>query len=94
MRIEELSKTATSLKPEIITARALAPLPRLLELAAPWFGRGVRGLFMKGRDARQEIEAAKRRFNFTCELHPSMTAEESSIVEISGVTKRAKAKAR
>jgi 16S rRNA (guanine527-N7)-methyltransferase len=94
MRIEELSKTATSLKPEIITARALAPLPRLLELAAPWFGRGVRGLFMKGRAARQEIDAAKRRFNFTCELHPSMTAEESSIVEISDVTKRAKAKTR
>lgn len=94
MRIEELSKTATSLKPEIITARALAPLPRLFDLAAPWFGQGARGLFMKGRDAVKEIEAAKRRFNFTCELHPSMTAEESSIVEISGVTKRAKAKAR
>jgi 16S rRNA (guanine527-N7)-methyltransferase len=94
MRIEGLSKTATSLKPEIITARALAPLPRLLDLAAPWFGPRVRGLFMKGRDARQEIEAARRRFNFTCELHPSMTAEESSIVEISGVTKRAKVKAR
>jgi 16S rRNA (guanine527-N7)-methyltransferase len=94
MRIEGLSESATSLKPEIITARALAPLPRLLELAAPWFGPGVRGLFMKGRDARKEIEAAKRRFNFTCELYPSMTAEESSIVEISDVTKRTKAKAR
>ena len=30
MRIEELSKTATSLKPEIVTARALAPLPHLV----------------------------------------------------------------
>jgi 16S rRNA (guanine527-N7)-methyltransferase len=94
MRIEGLSKSATSLKPEIITARALAPLPRLLELARPWFEPGVRGLFMKGRDAREEIDAAKRCFDFTCELHQSMTAEESFVVELSDVAKRAKAKAR
>lgn len=94
MRIEELNKTATSLKPEIITARALAPLTHLLELAAPWFGPGVRGLFLKGRDASQEIDAAERRFNFTCQLHPSITAEDSFIVEISDLAKRSKAKAR
>jgi 16S rRNA (guanine527-N7)-methyltransferase len=94
MRIEELSKTATSLKPEIITARAVAPLPRLLELAAPWFGPGVRGLFMKGRDAGKEIEAAKRRFNFTCHLHLSVTADDSFILEISDLSKRVKVKAR
>ena len=94
MRIEELKQTAASLRPEIISARALAPLPRLFELAAPWFGPGVRGLFMKGRDANQEIDAAKRRFNFVCRLHPSMTAEGSSIVEISELAKRSKAKSR
>jgi 16S rRNA (guanine527-N7)-methyltransferase len=94
MRIEELSKTATSLKPKIVTARALAPLPHLLELAAPWLGRGARGLFMKGRDAGKEIESAKRRFNFNCHLHPSMTGDDSWILEISDVAKRAKAKTR
>ncbi|HEY7669866.1 MAG TPA: 16S rRNA (guanine(527)-N(7))-methyltransferase RsmG [Hyphomicrobium sp.] len=94
MRIEELSKSATSLKPDIVTARALAPLPDLLKLAAPWLERGARGLFLKGRDAAKEIESAKKRFDFTCNLHPSMTAHDSVIVEISGVTKRAKAKAR
>ena len=94
MRIEELSKTATSLKSEIITARALAPLPQLLEFAAPWFGPGVRGLFMKGRDAGKEIEAARRRFDFTCELHRSITAHDSSIAEVSDLAKRAKAKTR
>jgi 16S rRNA (guanine527-N7)-methyltransferase len=94
MRIEELSKSATSLKPDIVTARALAPLPDLLKLAAPWLERGARGLFLKGRDAAKEIESAKKRFDFTCNLHPSMTAHDSVIVEISDVTKRAKAKAR
>jgi 16S rRNA (guanine527-N7)-methyltransferase len=94
MRIEGLSKSATSLKPEIVTARALAPLPQLLELAAPWLGSGARGLFLKGRDVGKEIEFAKRRFNFTCHLHPSMTADDSFILEISDLAKRTKAKAR
>ena len=94
MRIEELSQSATSLKPDIVTARALAPLPHLLELAAPWLKSGARGLFLKGRDAGKEIESAKRRFNFICHLHPSMTAEDSFVLEISHLAKRVKAKTR
>jgi 16S rRNA (guanine527-N7)-methyltransferase len=94
MRIDELSKSATTLKPEIVIARSLAPLPLLLELAAPWLGPGVRGLFLKGRDTRKEIESANRRFNFSCHLHPSMTADDSFIVEISDLAKRSKAKSR
>ena len=94
MRIEELKRTATNLAPEIVCARALAPLPRLLELAAPWIRPGVRGLFLKGRDAKQEIEAARKRFDFTCTLHPSLTAPDSVIVEITKLAKRAKAKSR
>ena len=82
MRIEELSKSATSLKPDIVTARALAPLPDLLKLAAPWLGQGARGLFLKGRDAAKEIESAKKRFDFTCQLHPSMTADDSFVLEV------------
>jgi 16S rRNA (guanine527-N7)-methyltransferase len=94
MRIEELSKSATSLTPDIITARALAPLRHLLELAAPWLKQGARGLFLKGRDAAKEIESAKKRFDFTCKLHPSMTADDSVILEIGDFAKHAKAKPR
>jgi 16S rRNA (guanine527-N7)-methyltransferase len=94
MRIEELSRHATSLKPEIVSARAVAPLPRLLELAAPWFQPGVKGLFLKGRDAKQEIEAAKRHWSFACRLHPSLTAADSTIVEIGDLAKRPKARGR
>jgi 16S rRNA (guanine527-N7)-methyltransferase len=94
MRIEELSKSATSLKPDIVTARALAPLPDLLKLAAPWLGQGARGLFLKGRDAAKEIESAKKRFDFTCQLHPSMTADDSFVLEVGDLKKRAKAKTR
>jgi hypothetical protein len=49
---------------------------------------------MKGRDAGQEIKSAKRRFNFTCQLHSSVTADDSFILEISDLAKRAKVKTR
>ena len=43
----------------MVSARALAALPRLLELAAPFFGERTKGLFLKGREAEAEIEAAR-----------------------------------
>ncbi len=93
MRIEELTKRAKTLEPDIVSARALAPLPKLVELAAPVMGKGARGLFLKGRGAKAEIEAAKRDFRFDCTLHPSLTAPDSAIVEISRLARRKKARA-
>ena len=39
MRIEDLAESAQSLRPDVVSARALAPLPRLFELAARSSGR-------------------------------------------------------
>lgn len=88
MRIEELAETAQSLKPDVVSARALAPLPRLFELAKPFFGEGTRGLFLKGREAKAEIEAASSGWDFDVRLHPSLTAEDSHIVEVAGLRER------
>jgi 16S rRNA (guanine527-N7)-methyltransferase len=45
---------------EVVTARALAPLPRLLELAAPFIGPRTTLIFLKGRTAEDELtDAAK-----------------------------------
>ena len=82
MRIEELTEKAQSLRPDVVSARALAPSPRLFELASPFFGQGTRGLFLKGRETEAEIEAAKAGWNFACRLHPSVTAPDSNIVEV------------
>jgi 16S rRNA (guanine527-N7)-methyltransferase len=94
MRIEELGSSESKLKPDIVSARALAPLPRLLELAAPFFRSGTRGLFLKGRDAEREIEAARAGWTFACRLHPSLTAKDSSIVEVTELAKTKKGKTR
>lgn len=77
--------------PEVITARAVAPLERLLRLAAPLCGRGTVGAFLKGREATLEIEAAERLWNFEIELFPSRTDPEGRIVVIRHLELRAKA---
>ena len=88
MRIEDLAESAQSLGPDVVSARALSPLPRLLELASPFFGPGTKGLFLKGREAKAEIEAAKADWDFSVRLHPSLTAPDSHIVEITSLRHR------
>src|SRR4029079_13997879 len=51
MRVEDLAESPKTLAPDVVSARALAPLPRLFELAAPFFVADTRGLFLKGREA-------------------------------------------
>jgi len=70
------------LEPEIVTARALAALPPLLDLAAPWLTKGARALFHKGRDYRAEVEESTHRWAFDLVEHPSMTDPYGVILEI------------
>jgi 16S rRNA (guanine527-N7)-methyltransferase len=58
---------------DVVTARALAPLSRLLTLAAPFFTAPTVGLFLKGRDVHGEITAARGVWQFDVELVPSRT---------------------
>jgi 16S rRNA (guanine527-N7)-methyltransferase len=43
---------------DVVTARALAPLPRLIAYAKPILDRGAVGLFHKGADLEAELAAA------------------------------------
>jgi 16S rRNA (guanine527-N7)-methyltransferase len=43
---------------QVVTARALAPLNRLIAYARPWLDRGAVGLFPKGADYASELIAA------------------------------------
>jgi len=88
VRIEELAESGERLEPDVVSARALAPLPRLFELASPFFGPKTRGLFLKGREAESEIEAAKAKWDFVARLHPSLTSADSHIVEVTGLRPR------
>lgn len=52
------SQRAEELKADVITARALAPIPRVLALFRPALKAGARILLYKGPDAEQEIAEA------------------------------------
>ncbi|MCV3206805.1 16S rRNA (guanine(527)-N(7))-methyltransferase RsmG [Mesorhizobium sp. YC-39] len=74
--------------PEIVTARALASLPDLLNLSAPWLTRGGRALFHKGRDYRAEVAESTQRWSFDLVEHASVTDAQGVILELSGLRPR------
>lgn len=74
--------------PEIVTARALAPLPKLLGLAAPWLSAGARGLFHKGRDYRRELDESTDKFGFDLIEHASSVDRAGVILDVTGFRKR------
>ena len=71
--------------PEIVTARALAALPDLLDLSAPWLAKGARALFHKGRDYRAEVEESTHRWTFDLVEHRSVTDPHGVILELSNL---------
>lgn len=74
--------------PEIVTARALAPLPLLLHLTSPWLTAGSRGLFHKGRDYRAEVKESRDGWNLDLVEHRSRIDPESVILEIRNLRPR------
>ena len=86
VRIEDFAASADTIKPDIVSARALAPLPRLVGLAAPFFGAETRGLFLKGREAEEEVRAARAEWEADFHLHPSLTSRDGKIVEVTRLT--------
>lgn len=85
IRIESAATQIILPLPEVVTARALAPLDRLLDLIFPFFGPGTVGLFLKGRDAEREIAEARRRWQFSYELRDSLTDDAARIVLVRDV---------
>jgi 16S rRNA (guanine527-N7)-methyltransferase len=82
---ERIENAATQYKVgpvDVITARGLAPMPRLLELAAPYFSDVTVGLFLKGREAQAELDEASPRWELSAEQRPSQTDSDSQIIVV------------
>jgi 16S rRNA (guanine527-N7)-methyltransferase len=69
-------------QPDVVTARALAPLGDLLGYSNLLLKRGATGLFPKGRDHDEELTAAGKDWHFSYRLHDSLTDAEARIVEV------------
>ncbi len=75
---------------DVVTARALAPLDKLLGLSVGLLANGGVGLFPKGRDAALEVAGAKRNWRFDCRLELSLTDPDARIVVIENVGARSR----
>jgi 16S rRNA (guanine527-N7)-methyltransferase len=59
----------------LVTARAFAPLHKLLEYAAPLLKTGAQGLFFKGRSYQDELTKARKHWTFELKVIPSRTSD-------------------
>lgn len=67
---------------DIVTARACAPLSRLLGYARPYLHRGATALFLKGQDVASEMEEAAKSWDFEADVLPSLSDARGRIVRV------------
>ena len=83
-RIESLTLPAAP----VITARALAPLPRLLSYATPFLAPNGIFLFPKGRNAALELTEAAPEWHMVVECFTSAIDPAATILKLSEVVRR------
>ena len=72
-------------KAPVVTARALAPLPLLLEWAVPLLQPDGICLFLKGRKAEHELTDAAARWHMTIARIPSRTDPDGVVLALSHI---------
>lgn len=75
------------LKVEVVTARACAPMTRLLGFSQPYLQRGALGLFLKGQDVASELTEAEKAWTFEADLRPSQSDPRGRIVQVKGLSR-------
>ena len=69
----------------VITARALAPLPRLLELADRFLGSDSVCLFLKGKSVGRELTEARVSWHMDAETFPSRSEPTGTVLKLRGI---------
>jgi 16S rRNA (guanine527-N7)-methyltransferase len=67
---------------DVVTARACAPLVRLLGYARPYLKGRTLGLFLKGQDVASELEEATRYWKLEADTVPSLSDGRGRIVRV------------
>jgi 16S rRNA (guanine527-N7)-methyltransferase len=75
------------LQTQVVTARACAPLDRLLDFAAPFMTLGARGLFLKGADTQAEIDVARGRWRFEVKCETSLSDPRGRLLAIRNLSR-------
>jgi 16S rRNA (guanine527-N7)-methyltransferase len=72
---------------DIVTARACAPLARLLGYAEPYLKKGATGLFLKGQDIVVELTEAAKYWKFDAELSASSSHPDGRVLQVKGLSR-------
>lgn len=72
---------------EVVTARAVAPMEKLLGYAQPYLQRGATGLFLKGEKAEAEVAEARKVWQFKSNLSISRSDPRGRIVSVRGISR-------
>ena len=72
---------------DVVTARALAPLPKLLGYVHPYVEKGAVALLPKGARHGEELTEARKSWIFDLQVIPSATAPEAAILKIRTLTR-------
>ena len=84
MRIEAFVQDST-LKPDVVSTRALAPLGRILEWGHPLFGPETMGLFLKGQGLEDELTSAHKGWIFEETVIPSLSDPSGAVLQLRGL---------
>ena len=77
-RIEEIEHLGA----DIVSARALAPLDRLLGYIAPHLSLNGHALLMKGAKVEDELSVARKNWKFDLNRYSSLTNQDAAILKI------------
>jgi len=72
----ERAETLTPWPSDVITARAFAPMEKLIPIVQPFLTEQSTCLFLKGLKAQEETAAASDRWDMASKFYPSITASE------------------
>jgi len=74
---------------DVVSARALAPMPKLLSLSAGFFHGHTVGLFPKGQNWDRELVEAAQKWVLSYDLHQSVTNPDARIIKLTQLSPRA-----
>ncbi len=81
-RITSLADSDTVVNADVVCARALAPLDKLLRYAVPFFRTQTVGLFPKGKETDKEIQTAKKSWHFEFRKNQSRIDYNGCVIEV------------
>ena len=85
--VHNVRAESLTLKVDVVTARACAPMVKLLGYAWPYLRAGATGLFLKGQDVEVELQDAATSWKFQADLIPSISHVDGRIARLKKVSR-------